>query len=109
MIDLKKIINVSNKLLLKKCLGVNYEWGIQHDGKSCHKATIDKKIAATAQKCEESVGKETKACDSSGKHHHNSSKNEGEPIDIDDHRSNSSELMLLGSKLGTKLSNATRS
>ncbi len=108
MTELQKRFKITKGGLLKKHLGVDYEWGIQSDGKAYCKATMNKKVKATIQKYEEYIGKEAKVYESPGKPHEYLSKNEEEAIDIDEYRSIVGQLMFFTTKLGPKLGNATR-
>ena len=73
--------------------GLDYEQGIQSDGKAFCKATMDKKVAATIHKYEDYIGREAKVQESPGKPHEYLSKNEGEAIGIDEYRSLVGQLM----------------
>ena len=108
MTELQKRFKITNGGLLKKHLGVDYEWGIQSDGKAFCKATMDKKVKETVRKYEDYLGREAKVYESPGKPHEYLSKNEGEAIDIDEYRSLVGQLMFFTTKLGPKLGNATR-
>ena len=46
--------------LLKKHLGVNYEWGVLPNGKSFCRATMEKKVNALVEAYIKHIGKEAK-------------------------------------------------
>ena len=50
MTELQKRFNVTNGILSKKHLGVDYEWGAQSDGNEFRKDAIDKKVTAAIRK-----------------------------------------------------------
>ena len=82
--------------LLKKHLGVNYEWGVLPNGKSFCRATMEKKVNALVEAYIKHIGKEAKNFDTPGKPHKYLSKSkEDEPVDIDQYRSFVGQLMCL--------------
>ena len=109
MDELEKRFKITRGGIIKKHLGVSYEWGIrEEDGKAFCEATMDKKVKATIQQYEEHIGKEAKIYDSPGKPHEYLGKNEGEPIETEKYRSFVGQAMFFTTKLGPKLGNATR-
>ena len=60
---------------------------------------MGEKVAADIRKHKDCIDREAKVCESLGKQHDHLSKNEGETIDIDDHRSLIIQLLLFTTKL----------
>jgi len=108
MTELEKRFKITRGGLLKKHLGVDYEWSVNSDGKAMCKATMDKKVEAMIEKYEKYIGKIAKVYESPGKPHEYLGKHDGEPIDIDEYRSLVGQLMFYTTKLAPKLGNATR-
>ena len=108
MTELEKQFKITRGGLLKKHLGVDYEWSVNADGKMMCKATMDKKVEAMIAKYEAYIGRAAKVYDSPGKPHDYLGKNDGEPIDIDEYRSLVGQLMFYTTKLAPKIGNATR-
>jgi hypothetical protein len=67
--ELEKRFNITKGGILKKHLGIDYEWGILPNGKAYCKATMEKKVKATIEQYEEHIGKEAKIFSSPGKPH----------------------------------------
>ena len=95
--------------LLKKHLGVDYEWGVLPNGKLFCKATMDKKVNTLVEAYEKYIGKEVKIYETPGKPHKYLSKSEDdEPVDIDQYRSFVGQLMFFTTKLYPKSGTSTR-
>ena len=95
--------------LLKKHLGVDYEWGVLPNGKAFCKATMDKKVNTLVEAYEKHIGKEAKIYETPGKPHEYLSKSEDEePVDIDQYRSFVGQLMFFTTKLYPKMGTSTR-
>ena len=74
--------------LLKKHLGVDYDWGALPNGKVYWRATMDKKIHVLVEAFEKHVRREVKLYDTPGKPHEYLTKSiEVDPMDIDQYRS----------------------
>ena len=108
MDELEKRFKITRGGILRKHLGVDYEWGLQDDGRAFCKATMDKKVNATIAQYEKHIGGKVKVYDSPGKPHEYLEKHEGDPIDIEMYRSFVGQVMFFTTKLGPKLGNATR-
>ena len=108
MDELEKRFKITRGGILRKHLGVDYEWGVQDDGKAFCKATMDKKVNTTIAQYEKYIGKEAKVYDSPGKPHEYLEKHDGDPIDVEMYRSFVGQVMFFTTKLGPKIGNATR-
>ena len=64
VIDLQERFKIVIGRLLKKHIGVTYEWVIQSNGKAFCKATMGKKVAATIIKYEDYLGRKAKESES---------------------------------------------
>ena len=95
--------------ILKKHLGVDYEWGLLPNGKSYCKATMVKKVDALVKAYEEHIGKEVKIYETPGKPHEYLAKSEEtEPVEVEKYRSFVGQLMFFTTKLCPKTGTATR-
>ena len=108
MNKLEERFKITRGGLLKKHLGVDYEWGVFRNGKAYCKATMDKKVDAIVDNYEKHINGEAKIYDTPGKPHEYLAKNEGEPIDIDPYRSLVGQVMFFTTKLCPKTGNANR-
>ena len=97
--------------ILKKHLGVSYEWGVNDNGQAYCKATMEKKINALVADYEAFIGKPVKTYDTPGKPHEYLAKSDEEhqPENIDKYRSLVGQAMFITTKLCPKTGTATRS
>ena len=93
---------------LSKYLGVKYEWFRDENEKLCVRATMDEVAESSIKKYENCTGKTAKIAPTPGYPHQVLSKNEGEPVDINNYRSLVGKLLFYIVKVGPDCANDGR-
>ena len=106
--EVAKYFKITREMVVKKHLGIDYEWKRDGKGEIYAQCTMEKKANAIVAELEAFLGRAIKEWRTPGAPSTVLDKNDGEVVHQSEYRSFTGKLMFFGVKLGPKTSNAIR-
>ena len=106
--EVAKYFKITREMVVKKHLGIDYEWKRDSKGEIYVQCTMEKKANAIVARLEAFLGRTIKEWRTPGAPSTVLDKNDGEVVHQSEYRSFTGQLMFFGVKIGPKTSNAIR-